>query len=370
MSETDFKTWNIPESPLAVEYTLQVLDEIRLAALSGVEIGGVLFGERGESLVRILTWRPMECQHAAGPSFQLAEAERSALGQQLADAKSDPQLSVLHPVGWFVSHTQGGTSLTESDLELYTHFFPWSWQITLVLQPLKDGCANAGFFVRGSDGSIQTGPLPLLAAPAKTAAPVKIAAPAPIPPRRNILADSSVWLWAALLILVVIVAAVLVRKPEVSPPASVSFHIANAGNALQFAWDKNAKPVREATSGALDIKDGSSNFRLPLDAARLREGVFPYALKTGDLQVLLTVYPAKGPPVQESARFLAPSSGIDESAALRRERDSLAAQVSVLRESLRKETNRNQELQRKIRMLQNGAAVKRARRTYSNHRPK
>ncbi len=346
MSETDFKTWTVPDSPLAVEYSPQVLDKIRLAAaFSGVEIGGVLFGDRGENLVRILTWRPMECQ--------LSEPNKFALSKQLIDAKSDPELSVLHPVGWFVSQARGEIHLTEANLEIYAHFFPWSWQITLIVQPMRAAGANMGILARASDGSIKIGLLQLPAV-AKKSNP----------------AYNRIWLWAALLILAAITPAAFLWKPQAAPPASISFHIVDNGDTLQFAWDKNAGRVREATRGALDIRDGNSTVQVALDVPRLRAGAFPYARKSGDLQVLLTLFPAKGPPVQESARLLAASAGSEETAGLRRERDSLAAQVSSLQQSLRKETNRNQELQRKLRLLENKPPLKRARRANSNRRAK
>ena len=187
------------------------------------------------------------------------------------------------------------------------------------------------------------------------------------------LADNRVWLWAALLALASIVTAVLIRKPEAAPPASISFHIADAGGGLQLAWDKNAKQVREAIGGALDIKDGNSSLRVPLDIARLREGGLPYTRKSGDLEVQLTVYPVKGSPIQESARFLAPSStapASGETERIRRERDSLAALVAGLKQSLRKETNRNQELQRQVRNLESRVQVRRTRKANSNRYPK
>ena len=61
----------------AIEYPLEVMDEIRAFACDellqlshgGNEVGGVLFGTRRDDLIRILTWRPIACDHTQGESL-------------------------------------------------------------------------------------------------------------------------------------------------------------------------------------------------------------------------------------------------------------------------------------------------------------
>ena len=69
--------WSVAGHSAQIEYALSVLDQIRAHAIEGfnkvphggIEIGGVLFGERGEKRVSILAARPLACEYALGPSF-------------------------------------------------------------------------------------------------------------------------------------------------------------------------------------------------------------------------------------------------------------------------------------------------------------
>src|SRR5438067_12356836 len=92
-----FESWSVPEIPLTIEYSLDVLQEIRAAATNGIrqlsrgglEVGGVLFGERGEDSIRISKWRPIDCEHARGPAFLLSQNDRMALRELLQNAAQD-----------------------------------------------------------------------------------------------------------------------------------------------------------------------------------------------------------------------------------------------------------------------------------------
>lgn len=164
MSETKLGTWTVPESPLTIEYSLVVVDEIRKAvtegyqALSrgGIEVGGVLYGVREGETIRILATRPIACEHARGPAFQFSENDRAALAAQLKQAADDPLLGGFECLGWFVSHTRTGIQLLESDLEIYQSFFPQSWQVTLIVRPGRAVSMRAGFFIREFDGTLHT----------------------------------------------------------------------------------------------------------------------------------------------------------------------------------------------------------------------
>jgi hypothetical protein len=93
-------------------------------------------------------------------------------------------------VGWFVSHSHGGASLSDSDLEIYNGFFPEAWQVALLICPQGSGRAQAGFFVREANDKVrseasyrtfQLVPLHPVAAAVKVA-PVSPPAPASPPP--------------------------------------------------------------------------------------------------------------------------------------------------------------------------------------------
>src|SRR5271170_6338568 len=157
-----FVSWRVPHFPRAIEYPLEVMEEVRAFACDellqlshgGNEVAGVLFGTRREELIRILTWRPIACDHSQGEGLRLSHNDRMNLAVQLEVARQNPDLRELRPVGWFVSHVSGGVSLSPSDLEIYNGFFPEAWQVALVICPKGSGLAQAGFFLREGDRQV------------------------------------------------------------------------------------------------------------------------------------------------------------------------------------------------------------------------
>ena len=146
-----------------IEYSLVVIEEIRhqvaegfqRLSRGGIEVGGVLYGTRDGRTVRVLAMRPIACEHARGPGFLFSDKDRVALNEQLVHDKEDPQLQDLISVGWFLSHTRSEIALTESDLEIYSIFFPAPWQVCLIIRPGRGGSMRAGFFVREADGTVR-----------------------------------------------------------------------------------------------------------------------------------------------------------------------------------------------------------------------
>ena len=163
MTDAKFGTWVVPESPVNVEYSLVVIEEIRQVVADGfqrlqrggIEVGGVLYGTREDRVLRILAMREIACEHARGPTFHLSENDRAALTAQLARGKEDMRLEGLLAVGWFLSHTRSDVTLQQSDLDTYNTFFPEPWQVTMVVHPGRAGAMRAGFFVREPDGTVK-----------------------------------------------------------------------------------------------------------------------------------------------------------------------------------------------------------------------
>ncbi len=164
LAEFTFGTWTAPALAVTVEFPLEIMDELRLAATSGMrqlargglEIGGVLFGSRRDNLVRVVNWRSIPCEHARGPALLLSDKDREGLKALLAKAADEPDLHGLQAIGWFVSHTRSEVSLLDSDREIFREFFPESWQVTLVLRPERGGDCRAGFFVRENGELLRT----------------------------------------------------------------------------------------------------------------------------------------------------------------------------------------------------------------------
>jgi len=163
VTDAKFESWVVPESPVDVEYSLVVIDEIRQVVADGfqrlqrggIEVGGVLYGTREGRILRILAMREIACEHARGPTFHLSDNDRAALTAQLARDKEDMRLEGMLVVGWFLSHTRSDVTLQQSDLDTYSAFFPEPWQVTMVVHPGRAGAMRAGFFVREPDGTVK-----------------------------------------------------------------------------------------------------------------------------------------------------------------------------------------------------------------------
>ncbi len=223
--ETEYQSWSAPKSSLRIEYPAAALEDMcadAVEALSrfrhgGVEIGGVLFGTHRDGTVRIVDYRPLDCEYAFGPRFTLSEKDRANLRELIFAPYRDPELRGLKVVGWYHSHTRSDLVLSPRDLELYERFFSEPWQIALVVRPEPHELSVAGFFVRDGDPRpmfetefrarrhrervtitappLRTGSEPAparaqepAAAPALSSAPEPAPAPAPEPaaPRRRL----------------------------------------------------------------------------------------------------------------------------------------------------------------------------------------
>ena len=147
----------VAQCPFAIEYPAEVLDQIRVVVMDaffaiprgGLEIGGVLFGRYRDGLLRIEAFRMLECEHAAGPSFTLSEADHVRLRDLLSSAATEG----LQPVGWFRSRTRSEIALCDADAALHDAYFPEPWQVMLVLRPEVTRPTRAAFFAR-VDGSL------------------------------------------------------------------------------------------------------------------------------------------------------------------------------------------------------------------------
>ena len=358
------------------------MDEIRAAAIEGLqklargglEVGGVLFGSRREAGIRILTWRPIFCEYALGPTLQLSMRDRGELTRLLDASPGDPDLRGLEPVGWFLSHTRSEILLSPTDVEIFNFFFPEPWQVTLVLHPTQAGPASAGFFVRETDGTLKTGssyqefvikPLHRTARTAETpstAAKDRLVAPPPpqipaaatrVRPAKAVQsplfrtlerpASRRPWLAIVPVLLGLIVAGVLVKEkylPVTNQP--FAFHVNDSGETLQVEWNQNAPSIRNAHVGVIDINDGGETKRYSLNDDELHSGKMTYLPHSRDLELRMTVYPMGSTASQEFVRFLdpgpvAPPVPLAEVEQVRKERDQLEVEVNQLKEELRKE---------------------------------
>lgn len=403
MSDLKTSQWIAPESPISIEYSMVVIEEIRhevaegfqRLSRGGLEVGGILYGTREGRTVRILAMRPMQCEHARGPAFLLSDKDRAGLTEQLA--AEDPRLENLIPVGWFLSHTRSEIALSEADVEVYSSYFPAPWQVTLVIRPGRGGSMRAGFFVRESDGTVKSErsylefnfpdrlagvldrtpraerpptermggfhrssqpsvtPQPTVPAPReaeRTPAPTYEGPEfLPSPPPR------SKWPWVVLIVLVVAVAGGLGARYYLTGSSAepIALNVDERDGQLKIEWNRNAKSVANATRGTLEVVDGTEVKKIPLSPAELRGGKFTWERKSGEVEVRLSVESSDGAKAQEASRYLgrAPQKvDTSELAAVKQKRDELEAEVDRLRAQNGKQAERIQQLERTLRILQ------------------
>ncbi len=417
MSDAKFGSWVVPESPVDVEYSLIVIDEIRQVVADGfqrlqrggIEVGGVLYGMHQDRIVKVTAMRAIACEHARGPTFHLSDNDRAALTAQLARDKEDSRLQGLQVVGWFLSHTRSDVTLQQSDLDIYNGFFPEPWQVTMVVRPERAGAMRAGFFVREPDGSIKgersyqefnfpdriagvldrpprdrrpvvetpAGPVPTARYTARPEVKEPVEAPAPIeyevplfgqPPRsipeypsypntRRKIPWAIIAVVAAALVLAVLGLRFLGPQLHVEP---LSLGVLERDGQLQIQWNHASQSIAGATSGTLDIVDGPDKRSIPLNHTDLAQGGFTYVRRSGDVEVRLAVNTPEGERIEEASRFLGTApQAVDatELDVVKVERDALRDEVIRLRGQTGQQAARIQQLERTLVILQSRLGI-------------
>lgn len=162
-SALGYAYWIAPDGSSKVTYSLSLFHQLdtlvndgyRRIPHGGVETGGLLFGSRGENAVQVEAYRPIQCQHAFGPSFVLSESDLAGIKEQLASAAADPDLKGLQPVGWFIGHTRSPLQMSDREALWFDTLFPDPGSLTLLVKPERFQPTHFGFVVRGSDGQLE-----------------------------------------------------------------------------------------------------------------------------------------------------------------------------------------------------------------------
>lgn len=349
--------WNPPGAPAAVECPGEVLDAIRHAALQGLqklargglEEGGVLWGTAADGRLSIAAMRPIECEHARGPSFLLSEADREKLRASLA--APDPELHGLAPLGWWVSHTRSEIHLNPGDVEIFNEFFPSPLQATLVVKPALHQPCRAAYFLRDSLGAIDgatalevfelrlrgraplpgpvdrtpvviprrdpvpESPLPweLAPEPPSAAAPRPAARPPqPVELPKFLTAEParpSRWpriVWVSLLVLALLGGAAYAGRAywRWRYPESLGLQVIEREGQLLIEWNRNSSLIRDAAQAVVQIRDAGRVENMSLNGTQLASGSMTYARKSGDVEIKLSVPLEDGSTRQESTRFI------------------------------------------------------------------
>jgi len=158
-----FKAWCIPQCPFLMECSCSVLEQIRREVEEARhsnrgerETGGVLYGIHESGRTRILTCRPLQCEHAMGSGFVLSQKDEKRLAHLISAPATDPELKGLQALGWYHSHLRSKIFLSERDRQIHFRHFDAPFQIALVIRPESERPARAGFFFREATGEFRT----------------------------------------------------------------------------------------------------------------------------------------------------------------------------------------------------------------------
>jgi len=372
--------WQVESNPTIIEYAHSVMGEVAafandgLQRLSrgGIEVGGVLYGTRSGTSLRIEAWRPIPCEHSKGPSFTLSTKDEAALTALLAHSESDPELKGYEVLGWFHSHTRSEICLTDEDLQIYDRYFAELWQAALVLKPKTRDSVRAGFFVRELGGRLRTGSslrefsikpslhvpaMPARTEPVKSEEPTPEAFPAPVVRERRVRSPfTSKWL---IVVAVILMIATVVRIRSMSQteekPEFLPVKVSDQFGSLQMEWDHEFKAVKEADSAQIVIIDGKEAIKKTIDKATLRSGMFHYVRTNEDVTLEMTLLHGEKVLAKEISRFVGPKSQRGKDALMERASNQIqeiTTENMRLQQALKKETARTQRLERTVRSLQ------------------
>jgi hypothetical protein len=331
-----------------IDYSDELIERIRAETVDaflriphgGLEIAGVLFGTKLGHTLHLTASRPIDCEHARGPSLTLSSRDEQGLDKLLTEARRDPTLDGLEPLGWYVSHTRRPFTVAESDSDVFDRFFTQPMQVTAVVRPEAAGVAQFHVFARHEDGSIdpERPTLEFTAHPTPTRlkpelpsvsaanrppeesvdlVPVKLAGehwvvpyerPAALQPQVRQIRVSNFSLIMAAVLLVLLVAGGAVWWVQFQPEAvrPVPLHVTESGQQLRIDWDPAAAVVQQARSGALEIGDlGGSPVRINLGPEILRTGSVLYSKPSDKVEIRLQLVDDKQHVSESMVYFLA-----------------------------------------------------------------
>ncbi len=148
--------WAAPGKPVSVTLSPDLIARLAAAVSEGLqvfpsrgqEVGGLLLGKAKRTgktaVVEVAGFEPLECEHAAGPSFLLSGPDRKLLEQRLRRFKSTEGLSI---VGVYRTHTRKAPGLTLEDVDLMSAYFARPSNLFLLIRGHADGPPTAGFVI-------------------------------------------------------------------------------------------------------------------------------------------------------------------------------------------------------------------------------
>jgi hypothetical protein len=178
------------------------------------------------------------------------------------------------------------------------------------------------------------------------------------PERRR---NKQMWWLAGSIAVAALLYAVFMYFPLRTASEPISLSVLEKDGQLRIEWNRAAKPVLGAVRGSLEIVDGRDSRTIPLAAKELQLGEFTYARNTGDVEVRMTVEGSGGDKTQEASRFLGRAPEKVDSGELQSEqtkRAELEAEVNRLQQENAAQSERIQQLERTLRIMQSRAPTK------------
>ena len=246
---TQYRTWAPTQSSIEIEYSDDLIREVRLTSLLG-NANGVLYGTRNGNSIRLT-------------------ASRRTLGRSGFDG--DLGLAGLDPIGTFFARPRGQVFLTESDLE---RFEQSDGAVALVVAGTR-----AGFFVYEADGSIDSIKsqgeffVPEIAPLARIVEPPKFV----LEPSR-----AGGWVWMVP-IAVLAIALILITQSYWQRRPAIALTTQDQSGQLRIRWNRDA--ASDPTGVTLQIADGGSHMSIPIS---MEFASATYVRRTGDVQIHLT----------------------------------------------------------------------------------
>ena len=290
--------WTLPVCPHQVAVELEVIGTLQhaLTAVAGPQ-QGLLYGRKVPGLT---------CVQAVQP---LPALEPRAFTDALNEAP--------WPVVGFYRIREGRAFVLEpGEIDLASSLFRQSGSVVLLIERRETGPAEGAFaFWRG--GALVSNlphPFPINAPTLSGTLQPAVSEALPPEPADRTFRPGALQIGALALTLAVVVTLQFAwrKKPPVfagspAPALSLSPAVANASPAradLEITWQVDS--LSAATTGLLDIRDGTVQHRVPLDSGRLHEGRLIYSSGDGPVSVELAALQSDGRlvPVPVSARVL------------------------------------------------------------------
>jgi hypothetical protein len=313
----------------------------------GIEVGGVLLGEVHELEARIDGFEEAPCEHRYGPSYSLSPADKTKLGELLAEHTDPPPV-----IGFFRSFTSREPTIEEGDEELVREHFPKGDFVYLLLQPLSvENCVATFRFFR--DGQMlppseeeqpfafDLRQLPVMepAVEVKLPGPQLVATPGPqlLPPPFRAFAEEPItrpirtrsrwWIPAVVSLFIGVIGGLsyeMTTLPREEHWTELHLDARSQAGKLDISWDTGIPAVSKAIRGRLSVSDGGADRDIALDAAQVRAGKFSLPAAQPNVGLRLIVYAGDGTAVGDALRVAVLPSAIPSAIPMPEDRPAAA----------------------------------------------